>query len=687
MRQHPIHSYDYELDQNERFKDFFAKLTRNVERDREDRNAWEAQCADWTERRYARKFRSDYWPWPNASDIVMPVIDMQCDRMKPSILSLVTNVKPPVTVLAIDSESQKNAQNVELWFDWAIRGGSPRFIENIAYAIDNELEMGLGIIKMLWDYQARTAPLTLIKERLPRRLQLLIPIAIKGGRGLQPQTQGITKADFDQSKDGINMLITNEYELDLEEKSDVEALDKIRDWIREGAPGVLQIKHKEVMVDAPRGKSVHPIDLIVPQDASANTEEIERLAHEMTMTETMLRARAIDGKWDADAIRELTSNKPKTSQKNYGGDTYWQAAQEQREGFYGPGHQRLFVIREVCTWYDVDRDGRDEKIVCLYSPQMPDRPLKTYIFDRKDWPYQPFFFEMNKDRWHAGRGVTEKISDLDRYITFMHRARHNILQIKSAPTFLGRMNSMLNWRTQKWIPGQIIWTQDPARDLREIVIQGADQDLRIDESELRATVEAYLGVPDYANQNALAASSEPRTATEIAAVRSQSSQALSYRGTLFQLAMKVVYQQLFELWQLYGPQSVWMKVTDSEPIEVKKKDLEGNFVFQPTGRIGEQDPVQEAQRALQRLQVMVPIVQAGLAGPKYEIDLGQLVMEYLEKDDVRSARMVVRQRSPEEIEQIEAEQEQQKQMQATIAGAQAAGQITGQQKPTLGRTG
>jgi hypothetical protein len=132
---------------------------------------------------------------------------------------------------------------------------------------------------------------------------------------------------------------------------------------------------------------------------------------------------------------------------------------------------------------------------------------------------------------------------------------------------------------------------------------------------------------------------------------------------MFQKMMGEVYNEFFELWHQYGPQDAYVRVTGGDdPLKITREGMQGNFVFQPTGTIGEQDPALEAQKAQNRLFVLMQIAQNGLAEPQYELNLGEAVADYLEKDDIRLSKRIMRRRSPQEVQAIV--QEQQRKAQA-----------------------
>jgi hypothetical protein len=135
--------------------------------------------------------------------------------------------------------------------------------------------------------------------------------------------------------------------------------------------------------------------------------------------------------------------------------------------------------------------------------------------------------------------------------------------------------------------------------------------------------------------------------------------------------MQEGYTEYFQMWHAFGPQEVWIRVTGGEqPIKLTKEDLQGQFYFQPTGTIGEQDPLAEAAKAQTRIQVLAQIKQLGLSEPQFEINMGEAVRDWLEKEDIRLSKRILRERSPEEIQQIVQEQQRQQQLaQAVEANA------------------
>jgi hypothetical protein len=287
------------------------------------------------------------------------------------------------------------------------------------------------------------------------------------------------------------------------------------------------------------------------------------------------------------------------------------------------------------------------------------------------WPYHTATFEMNKRRWYSPRGVPEIIDDLESEVTWQHRQKLNRMAIANAPSFLYRQNARINPRNFTFIPGQFYPVPNPQMDVVPLQVPNVQMSEEREEQVLRTWAEERLGSVDLGISSPLSSMTEPRTATEIRTISQRARASLSLRGLLFQRMMQEVYTEYFQMWHAFGPQEVWIRVTGGEqPIKLTKEDLQGQFYFQPTGTIGEQDPLAEAAKAQTRIQVLAQIKQLGLSEPQFEINMGEAVRDWLEKEDIRLSKRILRERSPEEIQQIVQEQQRQQQLaQAVEANA------------------
>jgi hypothetical protein len=202
-----------------------------------------------------------------------------------------------------------------------------------------------------------------------------------------------------------------------------------------------------------------------------------------------------------------------------------------------------------------------------------------------------------------------------------------------------------------------------------MVIPSLDMSFEREEQILRTWVEDYLGGVDFGLANDNSSLTEARTATEMNMIGQRARQSLSLRGLLFQRMMGPVYQDMLDLHLTWGDDKVFIELSGGQSITLTKEEMQGKFVLVPTGTIGEADPQMMAQKAQQRVLMLMQAKQADIMGDQWDIDLGQAVLDWMQHDDPRAAKRILRKRSPQEIEQLVAarQQVQQQQQQQALA--------------------
>jgi hypothetical protein len=658
LKINPVNEFDQELVRSERTKDFVKGLVGQVKKCQSSRMGWIQKTDHFRRRRYGMEFRNPSYPWPGSSSIVPPLVDKKIDELKPSYINLITSVHPPVSVLGVGPEAAENASNVEMWFEWLIKFGSPRFIEQTILAVDDLLEMGRGVLKSVWHYETSRQKETLKPSTLPQRLRelIVVDVSFREAEAMFQASQGtakiLTKGEFDERRDLIAKIIEREFDLDPEEDRDREAISQILGWFRSGAKKPLTYEHRDTRTNVPGVVAVSPKNLIVPE-WTTDIEGAEYIAHQMWFNVHQFKTRAKDAGWDPQATQEILEKKRFTGEKNSSAPFDTERADEaRRAGVWYTADQQI-EIHEAYTWFSAKEYGMDQKVVVLYSPDAPTSPLKVFSYQRPSgkWPFHTATFELNKARWYSPRGIPEKLDDLEFEIIQQHRAKLNRMTIANAPTFSYRVGQGINPANYKWIPGQFFPRRN-ADDVTPMVIPSLDISFEREEQILRTWVEDYLGGVDFGLASPESSLNEPRTATEIQAIQGRSRQSLSLRGTLFQRMMGEVWQEMLDLWLMWGDQETFIDVTGGQPIKLTKEQMQGKFELVPTGTIGEQDPQMLAAKAQQRVLLLMQAKQADIMGDEWDIDLGQAVLDWMEHDDPRAAKRILRKRSPQEIQQV-----------------------------------
>jgi len=645
-----------------RGKDFFQDVQRRALSDTSDCMGWRQKIDHYRGRRYCMEFRDPQYPWPGSSSIVMPLIDKKIDEIKPQYVNLVTAAKPPVTAIAVDKASQQNSGNVELWFEWLIQFGSPGFVESTILSIDDLLEKGRGILCSQWIYETRQAAEILDRSRLPERLRALI-VTPKGNADLLHAITGgqvpvINMGEFDQLRPKIAEIIRKEFDIDAEEPRDQDAFNAIMRWLKSGAKDKIRVERRDTVFDVPGIRHVRPEDLVLPTNARANIEEAERITEDLWFTEVQIRQKARDGEWNEEAVDAILDSKNgnSTEARKY---TMGEVGDAMREGVSNV-EKGLYNLKSTCCWFSKSDGAPDRKAVLLWSPASADIPVKftEYVRPSGQWPYHSAVFELNKDRWYSARGIPEKIDDIDFEITKQHRFKLNRAEIATAPTIKFNPSSGINPATWRWIPGQMMPMRNPSLDAIPMEFPQLDVVFEREEQGLLTWVEQFLGGTDFGLSSPLSTMSEPRTATEIGALGDRARQSLSLRGLLFQhMMMAPVYREMYDLWMVHGNKEKWIQLTGSDPVMLTKEEMQGQFVLQCTGTIGNSDPAQEEQKALMRIKVLSEV--APMLGPTWELDMGAAVADWIQKSDMRFAKLVLRKRTDAEVKKIMDDQKRQ----------------------------
>ncbi len=284
------------------------------------------------------------------------------------------------------------------------------------------------------------------------------------------------------------------------------------------------------------------------------------------------------------------------------------------------------------------------------------RDIREVPFEHGLWPFVQVKFEINDGRFYSPRGVPEKIDDLDLEITKRHRNKLNNMDMM-VPTFTYRFGSELNPDTFHFMPGEMypVVNHD---DLQALQVPDRTLADEREENILLTWNERYLGGVDI-NLAAQGTLSEARTAREITAIQQSAALTLGYRGQVLQFGMRQIYRMLWDLWQQWGPEEVWIKVTGEEMVRVTKSEILGDFDIEPVGTVESIDPQVESQRALNRLTVITQLVQQfgpDPLGEEHRLDVPAAILDWLRKDDIAASELIAVPRTTQEVTALREQQ-------------------------------
>ena len=646
-------------------QDIVGKITG----DQDHRRQWLDRQRDYYLRRYSRKFRGTNRPWQGASDIVMPTMDMTIDRLKATFVRSVLT-RPVVQVEAKTPAFGDQARLDQEFLNWLLDTSIPDFKEQVMIGMDTVLQYGFCVFKIFWDYRTRKTRRVLNVGDLPRRYADVLPGLVDSAANQKVKTNlqdllqgegGLELRVAEEAVEGLRGRIAIDFDLDDEDPIDSRAIGAIVAGIKgfvsgKGDPKIVYTT-REVEADNPRIVCIDPEDIIVP-NVTRDLQSSNRITQRLLLTESSFKQRARDHKWSKSAIKAvLDSAKEKGPRSSLSGTRgsvqELEGDRDAREGIVSTSSDELIEVWEVHWMMDIDGDGMDERVTAPIHPGTNTllRAIREEPYEHGLYPFVQITFERNDQRFYSSRGVPEKIDDIDIEITKRHRAKLNNLDMR-VPCFTYRFGSEINPADIQFRPGEMIPTINPD-DIAPIPIPSFANDNEREENILLTWNERYIGAMDQlASQSNI---SEARTATEIRALQSSGAQAISHRVEVVQGGMKKVYGQIWDLWNQWGDETVYTRVTGGQFRRKTRVEIQRDYNIVPIGTVLTTDPEIEKQRAQERFSILLQLwtETGGIINGTHQIDIVRALKFWLDRENRLESTETLRQLSPEELQAIQ----------------------------------
>jgi hypothetical protein len=641
---------DRQRAKQERLRDFVASLKQQVEDAETDRATWEENLTRWFKKRYGVRPATKNFPWPNASNVHVSLTEEKIRRLKPNYINLAFEGDPIVAMYPVGDVPMTAAQDAELLMHWLLiyymnQVPGKNYLEALTISVDRMLEKSFAFVKPIWEYITRSYTKTIdVEEDLPPDLKEFV---------LNPETQD----------EDLEAWLASEVEYDLEDEEYAKRVKKaIADFRADG-------RYIDILVDmevynGPRVVPVAPEELIVPPDTT-DVEDARLICHRMWMTANELKVGEKVGKYkNVDEILDLESAKRDAPKVR---STTLKTTKATREGVTEFLHKsHLIEIWEVYTWYDINDDGVEEKVVITFHPAsgIVLRAIE-FPYEHWRWPFIPLLYELTDERWYSPRGVPELLDHYQTIATNQENAKLDYMTMANSLQFKYRLGSMGSGSI-RWIPGQGVGVQR-MEDLEQLRVDRIDISFDNEMTKIRGLSEQLIGQPDLA-LNSISNPQERRTAFEISEVVSLSKQVFSLDARLFKNSLQKLYYQIFALWMQYGPEEVWVNVTGGPPVKISKEQINHAFVLVPNGEFTLLSRTLEQQRAGR-------LLDAAISDTSGAINTYKAWENYLLKTDPRAAKRILNdEQTYQRIQQFrmqQAELEFQKKLQ--VAGRPTTG--------------
>lgn len=675
-----------------RLDEYAKSIAAALKQDRSDSNLWLQGRREDYERRFGLRKEVIRFPWKNASDARLGLSDVHVTEFKPAMVNVMLGSGRIYQMVAQDGQSWDHARHASMAMDSLCRWRMPDYIQQKLLTIESVAQHGVGFEKIFYDYRTEQKVETIRRRDLPPQLANFAVVEDPDPTTLlMAKSIGVVlmnRAEFDRQAPQIRELVKSLYGLDDEDPVDEVAANEIMKFLRNGSrESNLFIKRRAVVVDTPRLINVPIEQLIVPQ-GTACIEQAGRLAHRMFFTEGEIKQRARDEVWDKAAVERLFGSNGGAGKPIMGVD-YDELSLAKRDRWeslsdtmYG---QDAFEVWETYAWWDIDRDGLDERVVLTIEPTSG-AVLKAieYPYDIPSWNFVQTSLEMTDASVFAPRGIPRQIEHLEKHANALVRAEENNLLIETSRSFLYDPDSGINPLSIQWMPSLMI----PARPDQIVPLEMSSKALQL-EAPMRNMVSMAERMVSGANRNVLdMPPPERRTATEVQSFESARQRIRGIQGLLFQDAQTRSGNMLWALWRQYGPDEFYVSSTGKPPIKLTQAQISGKFIAFPVGAAGDMDPGYKAGQALSMLDITMKLAGAIADDPRYTVNIVPAFLEWAYQSNPLLAEQLISENPPEVVQGLvqqrqqlaaqlsQYEQEAQKAIQNTPADPKAQAELT-----------
>ncbi len=573
----------------------------------------------WYKKRFGIRPRVVNFPWPNAANLHLPLIDKSIRKAKPKFLRLIESVNPMATLVSnMRNEDMSLVLGMERKFDEILRYDI-NLPEKGALGIDRMLERGYFLAKTVQEFREVEVEESVSVDRLPSILREVIQSP-------------------DATDDDIGFAIADQYDMDPDDDDDVEQIKKAIQQLRAGKT---RLKFKRT-VDMAKHPSVYirdAVKVLVPT-YTTDIETAHWIRDRITTTLANIDSRAVSGVWHKGNALELLKRLEKGEREGSftagSGDKDKKEIdrlEDNRSGLMTtPG--ALPNIDEYYFHYKWPGDRLPSPSVLTMNTDNPDLPLRfikfPYVdtFGRPDkWPFNQITFEIVSDKYHSQRGFPQMLDSLQTEVTNNHNAKQNYLTIATSLNMKVKKRANIS---HSFIPSQPLRV-DRMDDV-DVLQFGEKHDASYDNEEriLRGWAEEYIGIENVlSRENDL---TEPRTKAEVEKI-SAAQDEVSYGDTvIFQIGMNKLYQKIWNRLMQYGPDVFKLQAPDGTPIEVTKDEIRRRFAPRATGNVSNSSSETRKIEARNRL---------ALYRENQYINQYELTRHALEFDDERVSRVLL----------------------------------------------
>jgi hypothetical protein len=402
-------------------------------------------------------------------------------------------------------------------------------------------------------------------------------------------------------------------------------------------------------VETPHIKRILQEDFLLPPGQS-DPQTSDFATQRVWMTADDLKARAAEGKYDADVVKECLMHHQNSLQGDnpvqIKRDRMLQEGIDDLDGYYQNFHAVLERYGKTYIKKKLNDDEEESyneiaQETVTWVHQATGKVLGwTYLYRISPSGIRPIFkFDFIKypDR-NNGVGVAEVLAPIQQAINATYNLRQDNGVLASTPFGFYKAAAGLKPDRYRIEPGVMIPTDNPQTDVKMVQMPFLQNFGYQEEDRLTGYAERILSVSDLQMRGTSEKVGLFRTASGAAAVQNESGIQLEIHFDRIARTLSKLLQCLFRLCRERMAEDVFFRVTgeDGRPVfgRVNREDLKGEYDFQVDIDVLSQGKIEQQQKATLLLQNMMSpaFMQTGVVTPD---NLYHMAKNFLLKNGVR----------------------------------------------------
>ena len=483
----------------------------------------------------------DVFPWDGASDQEIRMVDNQINKCVAMVMNAVRQAH--IVATPVESGDIERANVISMFLRWLINTKMEEFYDQLELGLNHFFEKGLMCHYVWYDSQDLKQQQTIRLDEIAQALPQIAEVIQDGS--MDEELSAALKEQFNVSKSKAKAML--------------------RELRKEGTTTVPVTRQ---VINRPRLKALAPDEDVFWPNYTIDPQEAPYVFHVLHMTPEQLRAKIASEGWDEEFVEKAME----LSQYTQRDDTLYNV--RQMDEVIRDDDETIRIV--YCYQRLLDEDDIPGIYCTIMHPDVPDLYAKHELLDYAHGKY-PFVitkYEQTSKRLYSSRSIPELGEPLQQVMKIETDALIDRQSLATLPPLehpLGRPPSKygpgvrIPYRT----PGEIRWASTPPFDGGNVEVRRYIQEM----------FDKYFG----------------NFAQGVDQVESQNKQQAVINKVFTHL--KYVFDQVWTLYQQYGPDAEFFRVTGMQDVQkFNKGRANERFDFYLQFDVATQDPAQMLER-------------------------------------------------------------------------------------------